>query len=163
MNISLVVAIAEDGVIGKGGQLPWHISEDLRHFKKVTMGKPVVMGRRTWESIGRPLPGRLNIVVTRRSDFAAPGAVVVNSLEAALKHASAGAEEAAIIGGAQLYVEALPIADIIYLTEIKAVFDGDTFFPKWERSEWREVSREDHAGNPSYSFVRLERKTSEKI
>lgn len=137
--------------------MPWHIPEDLRHFKRVTLGKPIVMGRRTWESIGKPLPGRLNIVVTRQSDFSAPGAVVVHSLQAALKHVPE-AEEVAIIGGAQLYVEAMPLVDIIYLTEIKAAYAGDTVFPAWDRSEWREISREDHAGSPAFSFVRLERK-----
>ncbi|MCZ7591204.1 MAG: dihydrofolate reductase [Kiritimatiellae bacterium] len=157
MKVSIVVAIAANGVIGKGGQLPWYISEDLRFFKKVTMGKPIVMGRKTWESIGKPLPGRLNIVVTRQRDFSAPGAIVVHSLAAALEHVSKE-EEVAIIGGAQLYGETIPLADIIHLTEVNASYDGDTFFPKWERSEWREVSREDHAGSPGYSFVRLERK-----
>lgn len=121
------------------------------------MGKPVIMGRLTWESIGKPLPGRLNIVVTRQLAYNAPGAVVVHSLPAALEHA-ADAEEVAIIGGAQLYGEALPRADLIHLTEIDAAYEGDTLFPEWNRNDWIELTREDHTGTPAFSFVCLARK-----
>lgn len=121
------------------------------------------MGRRTWESIGKALPGRLNIVVSRQPGFIAPGAVVVPSLEDALQQTK-HAPEAIVIGGAQLYADALPLASVMYLTEIHDSFDGETRFPDWNRKEWREVEREDHAaasaGGPAYSFVRLERLAS---
>lgn len=157
MKLSLVVAMARNGVIGKGGGLPWHLPADLRHFKSVTMGKPIIMGRLTWESIGKPLPGRLNIVVTRQSTYSAPGALIVHSLAAALERA-ADAEEVVVIGGAQLYGEALPHADLIHLTEIDATYEGDTIFPEWNRNDWIELTREDHAGTLAFSFVCLARK-----
>jgi len=160
MEISLVVAMDENRLIGADNGLPWRLPADLRHFKKVTMGHPIVMGRRTWDSIGRPLPGRTNIVVTRRADFAAPGAVVVDSLEAA-KAGAGDTGELMIIGGAEIFEQALEEADRIYLTEIHAAFEGDTHFPKISEDQWACVSREDFDKddkNPyAYSFLVLER------
>jgi dihydrofolate reductase len=139
---SLVVAVARNGVIGRDNQLPWRLPDDLAYFKRVTMGHPIVMGRRTHESIGRPLPGRDNIVVSRNRAFQAPGCIVVPSLEEAWK-AAGSAAEACVIGGTSLFREALPIADRIHLTEVEADVPGDTFFPDFDRSEWteREVLR----------------------
>jgi len=162
MEISLVVAMDENRVIGAHGTLPWRLPADLKHFKRVTMGHPIVMGRRTWESIGRALPGRTNIVVTRQAGFGAPGAVVVDSLEAAkARAAEEDCEELMIIGGATLYEQAMPETSRIYLTEIHAEFEGDTYFPELNEDEWACVSREDREKddkNPyDYSFLVLER------
>ena len=137
MRRSLVVAMARNRVIGRDNALPWRLPADLAHFKKVTMGHPIVMGRRTYESIGRALPGRTNIVVTRNAAFSAPGCIVVASLDAAWK-AAGEADEVCVIGGTSLFEEALPIADVIHLTEIEAEVAGDTYFPNFDRSEWRE-------------------------
>lgn len=160
MEISLVVAMDENRVIGADNGLPWRLPADLRHFKQVTMGHPIVMGRRTWESIGRPLPGRTNIVVTRRTDVEAQGAVVVDSLESA-KAGAGDCGELMIIGGAEIFEQALDGADRIYLTEIHAAFEGDTYFPEISEDEWACVSREDFEKddkNPyDYSFLVLER------
>ena len=157
MIVSLVLAMAENGVIGKGGALPWRIPEDMRHFKALTMGKPCIMGRKTWDSLPKkPLPGRANIVVTRDRNFGAEGAIVAHSLDDALAHAE-NAEEIAIIGGAEIYAAALPRATRIYLTEVHAAFDGDATMPPFDRTIWPETARENHAGDPSYSFVTLER------
>ena len=157
--LSLVVAMARNGVIGRDNTLPWRLPADLRHFPAVTMGKPVVMGRKTFESIGRPLPGRSNIVVTRDPAYTAEGCVVVHSIEAALA-AAGDAEEVMIIGGAEFYRQLLPRADRIYLTWIDAEFEGDTWFPELDPGRWHERSREDHvpdADNPHpYSFILLE-------
>jgi dihydrofolate reductase len=157
MIVSLVLAMAENGVIGMNGALPWRIPEDMRHFKALTMGKPCIMGRKTWDSLPKkPLPGRANIVVTRDRNFRGDGAVVAHSLDDALAHAK-NAEEIAIIGGAEIYAAVLPRANRIYLTEVHAAFDGDASMPPFDRTIWREASRENHAGDPSYSFVTLER------
>lgn len=157
--ISLIVAVAENGVIGRNGDLPWRIPADLKFFKETTMGKPIVMGRRTWDSIGRPLPGRDNIVITRQAEFQAPGAHVVGDLDAAL--AAAGeAPEVMVIGGAEVYRAALPRARRIYLTEVHAMPVGDIHLPAFSKSDWREVARKDHAAEgdiPGFSFVTLER------
>lgn len=159
--LSIVVAMDRNRLIGCGNALPWRLPADLRHFKAVTMGKPIIMGRKTWESIGRPLPGRTNIVVSRDPAYAAPGCTVVPSVEAALT-AAAGAPEIMLIGGAQLYAELLPRAQRIYLTRIDATFEGDAWFPELAAADWREVERSDHAPdeqNPHpYSFVLLERR-----
>lgn len=134
---SLVVARARNGVIGRDNALPWRLPADLAYFKQVTLGHPIIMGRRTWESIGRPLPGRRNIVVSRNPRYEAPGATVVSSLEEAWR-AAGEAEEACVIGGTSLFAEALPTADRIHLTEVEADVPGDTFFPEFDRSEWTE-------------------------
>ncbi|MDX1435022.1 MAG: dihydrofolate reductase [Gammaproteobacteria bacterium] len=160
MRVSLVVAMAEDGVIGVDNRLPWRLSADLRHFRALTMGKPIIMGRRTHESIGKALPGRENIVLSRDSAYRAEGCTVKESLEAALAH-TARAPEVMIIGGADVFAEALPIAERIYLTILYARFAGDTRFPDYDASEWREIEREDFPaadGAPCpYSFITLER------
>jgi len=140
-RITLIVARARNGVIGRDGTLPWRLPEDLAFFKRTTMGHPIVMGRRTWESIGRPLPGRRNIVVSRRPRFAATGAEVVPSLGEALRLCD-GSAELFVIGGAQLYAEALPGADRLIVTEIDTDFEGDTHWPAPDPARWREASRE---------------------
>ncbi len=158
---TLVVAVARNGVIGRGNQLPWKLPADMAYFKRVTMGHPVVMGRRTWESIGKPLPGRHNIVVTRNAAFQAPGATVVGSLEEAWK-AAGDAPEVAVIGGTSLFAESLPVADRIHLTEVEADVEGDTWFPEFDRDEWveREVQRHPADERHQYPFriVVLERR-----
>ena len=148
---SLVVAMARNRVIGRDNQLPWKLPKDLAYFKRVTMGHPVVMGRRTWQSIGRPLPGRNNIVVTRNAAFEATGATVVTSLEAAWK-AAGGAGEVCVIGGTSLFAETLPIADRIHLTEVDAMVQGDTFFPEFDRGEWVEREVERHAADERHAY-----------
>ena len=156
-KLYLVAAVAANGVIGRDGTLPWHLPEDLRHFKRLTLGHPVIMGRRTWESLGKPLPGRENIVVSARAGFEAPGAAVANSLEAAL--ALCGAEPVAfVIGGQRLFAESLPIAAGLVLTEIHRDFPGDTWFPEYERSWWQEKQREAHttADGMRFDFVLYE-------
>jgi dihydrofolate reductase len=160
MRISLIVAMDSNGVIGAGGKLPWRLPADLRRFRAITMGKPIVMGRRTHESIGRPLPGRENIVVTRNPDYRAPGCTVVSSVEEALAHC-ARAEEVMVMGGAEIYRQLLGRADRIYLTEVHTVVTGDTHFPDWRRGDWQETSREDHPADEasvySWSFIVLDR------
>ncbi|MCG9053226.1 dihydrofolate reductase [Laribacter hongkongensis] len=141
--LALIAARARNGVIGLDNRMPWHLPEDLAYFKRVTLGKPVVMGRKTFESIGRPLPGRLNIVVTRNPGWQAAGVQVAHSLDAALALAAATApEEIMLIGGAELYRQALPQADVLYLTEIDAEFAGDAFFPEVDLARWR-IDREE--------------------
>jgi dihydrofolate reductase len=160
MKITIVVAMAANRVIGKDNSLPWHLPADLKHFKQLTLGKPVVMGRKTYESIGRPLPERTNIVVTRDRDYAAPGCVVVHSLEGALEAAGESAE-VMVIGGAGLYRQILPRTDTIHLTRVHAEFEGNTVFPELNEADWHEVSRTDCAPdekNPwAYSFLELVR------
>ena len=162
MRITLVVAAAENGVIGRSGTLPWHLPADLRHFKSVTMGKPVVMGRKTWESIGRPLPGRTNIVLTGQLGYEASGAVVAHSFEEALAAAAErDADEVMVIGGAAVYAAALPRADRILLTRVHAVVDGDVFFPTMADEEWEVLAAERHPPDErhafGYSFLELAR------
>lgn len=168
-RIAVIVAVAENGVIGRDNTLPWRIPEDLRYFKQVTLGKPVVMGRRTFESIGRALPGRTNIVISRNSRFAARGVATVPSLEAALALAddSAGGApdgEIMIMGGAEIYRLALPLADRLYVTEVHARIPGDAWLPAIQWEAWRELRRERHAAqgdNPyDYSFVVYERQAA---
>lgn len=166
MKISLVVAAARNRAIGLNNRMPWHLPEDLKYFKRVTMGKPVIMGRNTFESIGKPLPGRPNIVISRNGGYKADGITLVNSLEAALLAAQQllpqGVDEIMVIGGAQIYAQALPRADRLYLTEVDAEPEADAFFPAIDRKEWQETAREAHAAcerNPyPYSFVVLERR-----
>ena len=133
-------------VIGAKGKIPWHLPDELKLFRKLTMGHPMIMGRKTWESIGRPLPGRTTIVVTRRSDYRAPGAIVAHSLDEAIA-ACRGKSEIFVIGGAGIFAEALPRADRIYLTTVDAAPAGDTRMPEFDRSEWREVSAQSHAAD----------------
>lgn len=148
---SLVVAMSENGVIGRENKLPWRLPEDLAYFKRVTLGHPILMGRRTYESIGRPLPGRMNIVLTHQRDFEAPGCVVVHSLDEAWD-AAKGAAEVSVIGGTALFRDTLPIADRIHLTEVQAQVDGDTFFPAFDRSQWRETEISCHPADARHSY-----------
>jgi dihydrofolate reductase len=159
-KIYLVAAVAANGIIGARGKLPWHIPEELKHFKKLTMGHPIIMGRRTWESLKGALPGRENIVVTRTPGYEAAGAAVANSLEAALAMC-AGETVAFVIGGTQLFEASLPIAAGMVLTEIQRDYEGDTWFPKWDRAQWRVSQREAHtAGDGTrFDFVFYERIT----
>lgn len=157
MKLSLVAAVARGGVIGRGGALPWHLPEDMARFREITMGHPVVMGRRTWESLPdrfRPLPGRRNVVVTRNDAWAAEGAERAGSLAEALDLLG-NAPSVFVIGGGELFAEALPAADELRLTEIDLEVAGDTLFPPWDRDAFEEVSRESHvsADGTRYSFV----------
>ncbi|MBM3367674.1 MAG: dihydrofolate reductase [Betaproteobacteria bacterium] len=158
-RVYLVAAVAANGVIGANGAMPWHLPEDLRHFKALTLGHPVVMGRRTWESIGKPLPGRENIVISRRAGFDAPGASVASSLSAALA-LCAGEAMVFVIGGGELYRESLPLAHGLVLTEIHRAYDGDTRFPDWDRAPWRETQRKAQtaADGLRFDFVLYERR-----
>ena len=151
-RLTLIVARARNGVIGKDNAMPWKIPGEQAYFKRVTMGHPIIMGRKTWESIGRPLPGRRSIVISRNSAFAAPGAEVVASLDAALARC-VGATEAFVIGGAQLYRLALPSADRLLITEIDHDFDGDTCFPAPDPAQWREAARDHHAPTDERPFA----------
>lgn len=158
-RVALVVAKAANGAIGNHGTIPWRIPEDMRRFKQITMGKPCIMGRKTWDSLPKkPLPGRLNIVVTRDLHYSAEAAVVVHSLEEAFAQAHTSGE-VAVIGGAQIYRTALPHADVIYLTKVLAEFTGDAHFPPIDRAEWRETAQEDHVTDAGlrYRFLTLER------
>jgi dihydrofolate reductase len=156
--------MAENGVIGANGRLPWHLPADLRHFREITMDKPLLMGRRTHDSIGRPLPGRHNIVLSRDGGYRAAGCTVVNSLDAAIE-AAAPADEIMVMGGAQLYALLLPLARRMYLTEVHARVEGDTFFPPFDRGAWLEIERADFDADARhayrYSFVVLERMDSD--
>ncbi len=157
--ISMIVARSRNHVIGRDNQMPWKISADLQFFKKVTMGHPVIMGRKTWESIGRPLPGRRNIVVSRNADLKLTGAEVVHSLDAALATLNEF-PRVFVIGGEQLFTQAFPKADRLYITEIDIdVDDGDTFFEVPNQSEWEEVERTPASeGAITFNFITLERK-----
>jgi dihydrofolate reductase len=152
MTVSLVVAAAKNNVIGRDGELPWHLPDDLRHFKRLTTGKPVIMGRRTFESIGSPLPDRHNIVMTRDPDYGAADCDVVTSVGDALK--LAGDEtEVMVIGGGQVYRDFLPRADRIYLTRVQAEIDGDTYFPEIDPSDWKMVSSEHHDADEKHAYA----------
>jgi dihydrofolate reductase len=166
MRLALIAAVAENGTIGRDNGLPWYLPEDLKYFKRVTLGKAIVMGRKTWDSIGRPLPGRTNIVVSRQPDLSIEGATVVKDLTAALELASRiatvdGSEELMVIGGAEIYQLALPLAQRLYLTEVHAVVAGDALFPTWDRAQWVQSSSEKHDADDSnpfdYSFVVYDR------
>jgi dihydrofolate reductase len=167
MEVVLIVAVAENGVIGAQGALPWRLKSDLQRFKALTLGKPVVMGRKTFASIGRPLPGRTNIVVTRDSDFRAAGTIVTNSVKSA--HAIARgdalrrfATEIAIIGGADVYAQWMACADRLEITEVHARPEGDAHFATFDRSEWEEVARVRHPAGPGdsadFSYVTYRRR-----
>jgi len=164
MKIALIVAVSQNNVIGRDNQLPWHLPEDLQYFKSVTMGKPILMGRKTFDSIGRPLPGRKNIVITRDPQWTAEGVEVVNSLEDAM---AAGAEaceatdsdEIMVIGGAQIYRDCLPMADRLYLTRVEAEVEGDAFFPKIDFNQWQKTAEKTPKtiDKYDYRFLVLER------
>jgi dihydrofolate reductase len=153
-RVVLVAAVADNGVIGDDGTIPWRIPEDLKHFRAVTRGHPVVMGRLTFESIGRPLPDRTNIVVTRTPGWSAEGVTVVGSVEEALAVAGEGGQDVMVIGGAQVYAAAMSAADVQVLTEVHQQPTGDTHYPEFDRAGWVETRREAHEG---YDFVWLER------
>ncbi len=148
--ISIIVAVAENGVIGDKNRLLWHISEDLRHFKRITTGHPVVMGRKTWESLGRPLPGRENVVVSRQ-ELTLEGARTVHSLDEAYA-LFPPEEEVFVIGGAQIYGEALRAADRFYLTRVHRAYEGDTLFPEWNADEWRLIESESFPCGERYEY-----------
>lgn len=160
-ELSLIVARAENGVIGRDNRLPWHLPGELQYFKRVTMGKPLIMGRKTWESLRGPLPGRTNIVITRQSAYTAAEAKVVSSLDDAIATAERERPtEIMLIGGGEVFAEALPRVDRMYVTEVHAEVEGDAFFPDVNMSRWREVSRErvvPGGGAPDYSLVVYER------
>jgi dihydrofolate reductase len=159
--VSIIVAMAENRVIGRDNALPWRLPNDLKHFKRLTMGHPIILGRRNYESIGRPLPGRRNIVVTRQRHYAAPGCIVVHSLDEAWR-AAGDDPEVFVIGGAELYAQALPRAARLYLTRVHAAVAGDTRFPDFDEAGWRELARERHEPDAdhayAYSFITLERR-----
>jgi dihydrofolate reductase len=163
MKISLIVAMANNRVIGLDNKMPWHLSADLKKFKSITMGSPILMGRKTYESIGRPLPGRTNMIISRNLDYQQEGCLVFNDLNTALETASQSTKEIFIIGGSDLYKAILPLANVLYLTLINKDFQGDTFFPEIDFNEWSEVTREDIKDDPSvyfsYSFLKLEKAT----
>ena len=166
IKLSVIVAVAENRVVGKDNALPWHLPGDLQYFKRTTLGKPIVMGRKTFESIGRPLPGRTNIVISGNPDYFAQGIKIVPSLEQALQLAQDialidGTRELMVIGGAAVYAAAIPVADRLYVTEVHAAVEGDAYLPNIEWANWVELSRERHlaiAPNPyDYSFVVYDR------
>lgn len=171
MRKALIVAMAQNRVIGRNNALPWHLPGDLRYFRQTTMGKPVIMGRKTWDSIGRPLPGRMNLVVTRNTEWPVPqGASKAESLGTALVKAEAQAEldgmdEVMVIGGGQIYADALPWIDRMYVTLVHAEVEGDAFFPEVNWDEWEEIGREDFSAsddNPyDYSFIVYQRLASD--
>ena len=160
MSLSIVVAVAENGVIGSANALPWRLPDDLRRFKELTWGRPIVMGRKTYDSIGRPLPGRANIVVSRQAGLSIPGCVVVGSIDEALA-AAGDAPEVALIGGAQLYRAALPSVSTIHLTRVHADVPGDTFFPELDPMQWRETVAGAHPADDrhahAFTYLTLER------
>ena len=163
--IKILVACDENRVIGKNNQLIWHLPADLKRFKNLTTGHVIIMGRKTYESIGRPLPGRTSVIITRQPDYQVPGAIVVASIDQALKVCSEGKEtdqEIFVIGGAEIYHQAFELCQRIYITEIQQEFDGDTLFPELNQQEWREISREKHRLNADdgleYHFVALNRR-----
>ncbi len=165
LPVAIVVAVANNGVIGRGNALPWDLPDDLQHFKRTTMGRPIIMGRKTFESIGRPLPGRLNIILTRDSAWQAPGVSVATSMQQAIDIAEDqalidGADSVVVIGGAEIYRQALPITSRVFLTRVHGDVQGDAFFDLDQLVEWREVSRiENPAGarnSHSFSIVELE-------
>jgi len=163
--ISAIVAMSENHVIGDNNQLPWFLPADLRHFKGITTGNPILMGRKTYASIGRPLPNRTNIIITRNPSFNAPGCIVVTTIHAAIQRALLdGNNEIFIIGGAEVYAQLMPHIERIYLTIVHQTFEGDAYFPELDRTEWKECEnithRPDEENVYPYSFLRLERRDS---
>lgn len=161
MKISLIVAMSSNRAIGLANQMPWHLSADLKRFKQLTMGNPILMGRKTFESIARPLPGRTNIIVSRNPAYRPEGCIVVGTVETAINHACQLADEVFVIGGSTLYEATLPIADTLYITQINRDFNGDTFFPDFDWNRWSEIAREDVVDDPkvsfTYSFLKLQK------
>lgn len=157
-RLSLIVAMARNRTIGIDNTLPWHLPEDLKHFKALTMGHHIIMGRKTYESIGRPLPGRTTVIVTRDPGYAMAGCLVAHSLDEAICLA-ADDDEAFFVGGANLYAQALPLAGRLYVTEIQAEYEGDAHFPDFPADQWRETARESHVGGSglAYDFVAYDR------
>ena len=157
-RIYLIAAVAKNGVIGANGKLPWHLAEDMKHFKRLTLNHPIIMGRRTWESLAKPLPDREHVVISRKPGFEAPGASVASSLEGAIA-LCAGEPVAFVIGGAEVYAAALPLADGLVLTEIHQAYAGDTRFPDWDRKAWRVAQKETHTSDKGvrFDFVLYER------
>ena len=165
MKMSLIVAVSRNGVIGVDNQLPWHLPDDLQYFKSVTMGKPLVMGRKTFDSIGRPLPGRTNIVLTRDASWSAPGVEVATTLDDALSLArkactDSGVDEVMVIGGEQIYRMTMVVADRLYVTEVDAEIAGDAFFPAIDNQQWQRihVKLPEVTGSYGYQFVVLDRR-----
>lgn len=167
MELSLIVARAANGCIGRDNKLPWYLPGDLKYFKRMTLGKPIIMGRKTWESLKGPLPGRCNIVITRQTGYEAEGAKVVATLEEAIQLAESvalidGVEDAVVIGGAEIYALALPKISRMYVTEVHADVEGDAFFPPFDPAQWQQTAREDFNAEPpnqyDYSFVVYQRK-----
>ncbi|GAB3263821.1 type 3 dihydrofolate reductase [Larkinella harenae] len=163
MQISLIAAVAENGVIGRDNDLVWLLPDDFKYFKQTTSGHPILMGRKTFESLGKPLPNRLNVVITRNANYQPEGTIVVDSLDKALEEArKTGIAEAFVIGGAEIYRQAIPFADRLYLTEVKASFEGDARFPDFNQSDWEELSRRPHPADERHAvpfdFVIWERK-----
>ncbi len=161
MKLAIIVAMDENNLIGKDNSLPWRLSADLVYFKHVTMGKPIIMGRATHESIGRPLPGRKNIVISSQPGYQAEGCIVCNSIEQAIE-ACADVDEVMVMGGASLYKQLLADADILYLTLVHAQLKGDTWFPSWDKSQWQQISKQEHPADDKneypYSFIVYQRK-----
>lgn len=158
MKISIVVAVSDNGVIGKEGKIPWYIPEDLKHFRRLTLGHHVLMGRKTFESIGKPLPERTNLVLTKIPSYKAEGAYVFDTIEGAVKFAEEnGEKELMVIGGAEVYREMLPVTETIYMTRVCGIWEGETFFPKFDLRIWRETEREVSSSNVPFSIRKLER------
>jgi dihydrofolate reductase len=166
LPLAMIAALADDRVIGLDNKMPWHLPADLKHFKAMTLGKPIIMGRKTWDSLGRPLPGRLNLVVSRQPDLQLEGAETFTSLDAALTRAEQwarkqGVDELMLIGGAQLYAQALPRAQRLYLTRIEASPEGDAFFPAYDEAEWARIDSQAHPAEgdaPAYRFETWQRR-----
>jgi dihydrofolate reductase len=162
MKISLIVAMAQNRVIGRDNKMPWHLSADLKRFRAITMNCPILMGRKTFESIGRPLDGRANLILSKQENYQPQGCHVFQSLESALETAKTLGDELFIIGGATLYEITLPLAQRLYLTQIQTEFDGDTFFPEFNLNDWNEIACEqidnDEKADFSYRFLTLEKK-----
>ena len=160
--ISAIVAMAENRVIGAQNRLPWHLPADLAHFKSITTGHPILMGRKTYESIGKPLPNRTNIILTRDPHYRADGCLVVSSIDDALAQATSNQQEIFIIGGAEIYQQLLPRIQRLYITLVHEIFDGDVFFPELNMNEWKEVAHEAHTADEKnvypFSFLVYERK-----
>jgi dihydrofolate reductase len=150
--LAIIVAVADNGVIGSGNQLPWRLPDDLKRFKALSLGKPIVMGRKTFDSIGRPLPGRLNIVISRQPGLEIPGCTVVTSIEEAIV-AARPAPEIVIVGGAEIYRQVLSRVEVIHLTRVHANIDGDVVFPQLQEQEWREVAKEYHPADERHAYA----------